>query len=109
MKCKPLPTELEASRLLALSQKTSQTERNHAWFLSHFYHSKHPIIEASDKVLVLTAAAITIEGNRCCYFCCIYSRNIATCLYLYLLYPLDYPKESECICGEGVGEVAGVA
>lgn len=73
-----------------------------------FNLSKHPIIEAFDKVQVLTAAAVITmnEGNRCCYFCCIYSRNIA---YLYLLFPLDHPQKSESICGEGVGEFASVA
>lgn len=95
-------TELEASRLLTHSEKTSQTERSHAWFLSHFYHSKHPIIEASDKVLVLTfivtTAAITINNNRCYYQ-----------FYPHLLSPLNYLKECEGICGEGVGEFASVA
>ena len=32
-------TELEASRLLTHSQKTSKTERSHVWLLSNFNHS----------------------------------------------------------------------
>ena len=67
-----------------------------------FNHTKHPIIEAFDKVQVLTfivtTAAITINNNRCYYQ-----------FYPHLLSPLDHLKESESICGEGVGEVASVA